>query len=249
MSSWSSSVQASTYGDSFADVYDRWYPDISDTDATVAQLLDLETHGLIIELGIGTGRLALRLATAGRSVRGIDSSVAMVERLREKPGGAEIDVIIGDMACEPLGSPGEASLVFIAFNTFFNLITAEAQRSCLANVVEVLKPGGRFALEAFVPPPIDQLERTGLSTKTVDLDRVVLTATETNAEAQTISGQHIEISDTGIRLRPWMLRFAAPDEIDAMAEAAGLSLETRHSSWSGDRFEPTSETHVSVYRK
>lgn len=242
-------LQADTYGESFADVYDQWYPDVSDTEATVTRILELAEPGLIVELGIGTGRLALPLTAAGRSVRGIDSSPAMLERLHEKQGSEQIDVVVGDMATVAFGEPGEAGLVFVAFNTFFNLTTATAQETCLSSVAKVLRPGGRFVLEAFVPPPVAELERSGLSTKTVGLDRVVLTATETNAAAQTISGQHIEITESGIRLRPWMLRFAHPDEIDSMAESAGLTLEARTASWDGDRFDSKSETHVSIYQK
>ncbi len=238
-----------TYGESFADVYDRWYPDISDTEGTVAMLLALATSGLIIELGIGTGRLALPLVAAGKEVRGIDSSAAMIDELRKKPLAARIDVRIGNMADCDLGSAGEADLVFVAFNTFFNLPTGEQQQACMHLVSEVLAPGGRFVLETFVPPPAAELPTRGLSTKSVELDQVVLTATQTNADAQTISGQHIELSNDGIRLRPWLIRFASLEQLDAMAATAGLRLASRYGDWHKSPFGPTSESHVSVYEK
>ncbi len=238
-----------TYGDSFADVYDRWYPDVSDTDGTVAKLLELAVDGIIVELGIGTGRLALPLIAAGRSVRGIDASAAMIAELTKKPNADQIDIIHGDMAAVPFGAAGEASLVFVAFNTFFNLPSAHAQASCFASAAEVLAPGGRFVVETFVAPNPSDLPRRGLSTHTVDADRVVLTATETNAQEQSIRGQHIEFTDGGVRLRPWFLRFASVTELDDMAKTAGLALEERTADWQGAAFDSGSEQHVSIYRK
>ncbi len=238
-----------TYGESFADVYDRWYPDVSDTEGTVVKLLELAGSGLIIELGIGTGRLALPLIAAGRSVRGVDSSPAMIAELAKKPRADEIEVLQGDMGTMPLGKAGEASLVFVAFNTFFNLPSAETQAACFGAASDVLAPGGCFVVETFVAPDPNDLPRRGLSTHTVDADRVVLTATETDAETQTIRGQHLEFTDDGVRLRPWFLRFASIAELDDMAVSAGFVLESRTADWQGADFGPDSESHVSIYRK
>ena len=240
---------ADTYGESFADVYDRWYPDVSDTAGTVAKLLALADDRVVIELGVGTGRLALPLAEAGCSVRGVDSSASMLEELAAKPGAETIEVVKGDMASVDLGKPGEASLVFVAFNTFFNLPSAEAQAQCFASVARVLAAGGRFVVETFVPPDPADLPSRGLSTHSVEADRVVLTATQTDADAQIIRGQHVDITDDGIRLRPWLLRFASLAELDAMAEAAGFLLESRDADWQGTPFGVESDNHVSVYRR
>lgn len=244
----SSTYASDTYGESFADVYDRWYPDVSDTEGTTSTLLGLAGDGLIIELGIGTGRLALPLAATGCKVRGVDSSSAMLEELALKPGAEQIEVVQGDMASVPLGDPGEASLVFVAFNTFFNLPSAHDQRKCFGLVAEVLTPGGRFVVETFVAPDPNDLPSRGLSTHSVDVDRVVLTATQTDPDAQVIRGQHIDITNGDIRLRPWLLRFASIGELDDMATSAGFVLESRHADWRGSEFGPQSETHVSVYQ-
>lgn len=249
-----------TYGESFADVYDRWYPDVSDTEGTTAKLLELSGEdtlseesvsrkSVIIELGIGTGRLALPLVEAGRTVRGIDSSKAMLDELANKPGSEQIDIVHGDMASVTLGEPGESSLVFVAFNTFFNLPSAETQAACFRSVANVLSTGGRFVIETFVAPDPADFPARGLSTHTVDADRVVLTATETDAAAQVIRGQHIDITNDGIRLRPWLLRFASLDDLDAMATSVGLTLESRTSDWRGTPFGPDSDSHVSLYIK
>lgn len=241
-----------TYGRSFADVYDSWYPANPDTEATVAYLarhVGEIDKALVIELGIGTGRLALPLRDLGITVRGLDSSSEMIDLLRTKPGGDEIEVLLGDMATTPLGANGEANLVFVAFNTLFNVGTASEQQQCFAHAGAVLAPGGSFVVEAFVPPSPELLPATGLSTKSVAFDHVVLTATETNAQAQTITGQHIEISEGGTRLRPWRLRYAGVAELDAMAEAAGLEVADRLSDWHGAPFDKHSTAHITRYVK
>ncbi len=251
-----SEFEPSTYGHSFADVYDSWYPDNPDTAATVEFLLALapasssaDERPLAIELGVGTGRLALPLVRRGLRVRGLDSSPEMLAQLQDKPEGNLVEVLMGDMAATPLGEPGEADLVFVAFNTLFNVTTADAQQACFHHVASVLKPGAPFLVEAFVPPSPDLLPSTGLSTRTVGFDCVVLTSTETNRESQTITGQHIEITEAGTRLRPWRLRYCSVAELDAMATKAGLELDGRVSDWNASPFDQHSTAHVSTYRK
>ena len=134
-----------TYGASFADVYDDWYGTISDVDATVAALSRLAGRGLVVELGVGTGRIALPLAADGATVIGIDASPDMLARLRAKPHADRVCVTVADMAELPLAA-GRAGLVFAAFNTFFNLPDAAAQRRALTEVARVLAPGGRFVV-------------------------------------------------------------------------------------------------------
>ncbi|MDP8987176.1 MAG: class I SAM-dependent methyltransferase, partial [Actinomycetota bacterium] len=119
---------ASTYGERFADVYDDWYGDVSDVDATVEAVARLAGDGPVLELGIGTGRLALPLKAAGLEVHGIDASPAMLERLRAKPGGEAVPVVIGDFADVAVEVPGGFAVVLVAYNTLFNLGSAAAQR-------------------------------------------------------------------------------------------------------------------------
>lgn len=238
------------YGRSFADVYDEWYHDVSDVDATVHRVAVLAARrggGRVLELGVGTGRLALPLAARGLNVTGLDASADMLDQLRAKDGAEQLHLVHGDMA--ELAVEGPFAVAFVAFNTFFNLTTADAQFACLRRVYEVLAPGGWFVLEAFVPAMDDDHDNSGVSTRTVELDRVVLTAVRRDATNQTISGQHIEITERGIRLRPWLVRYATPAQIDAMAAAAGLRLVERHEDWIGTAFHDASGKHVSAYRR
>lgn len=244
---------AGTYGASFADVYDDWYGDLPGTEAAVDRLVALALAGPagdVLELGIGTGRLALplaaRLAPHGRAVHGVDASAAMVERLRTKPGGEAVRVTVGDMAAaEP---PGPFALVFVALNTFFNLDTEEAQRRCLASVAARLVPGGQLVVEAAVPASGEERARDHVGISTITAARLVLTATREDADTQTVTGQHVELVDgQPVRLRPWRIRWVRPDQLDAMARGAGLSLRERHASWSLEAFSHISAQHVSVY--
>lgn len=242
-----------SYGDAFADVYDEWYADVSDvagTVARVARLAELAGGGPVLELGIGTGRLAVPLAAAGLEVHGIEASAAMVERLRARPGGAPLPVAVGDMADVATIAPGGPyGVVLVAFNTFFNLATTAAQVRCLAGGAAVLGPGGALVVEAFVPadpPPVGG----ALAVRSVEVGRVVLTASVTEPDGPTVTGSHVELTDGDRpRLRPWRLRMATPAELDALAGAAGLVLDERHAGWRAEPFDDRSGQHVSVYRK
>ena len=239
---------ASTYGDRFADVYDDWYGDVTDAEACTRRLRGLAGTGPVLELGVGSGRLALPLAAQGVEVHGIDASAAMLERLRAKPGADALRLTLGDMAELDLVEPPAFALVFVAFNTFFNLGTRDEQERCLHRVASVLAPDGLFVIEAFVPTDERAPGPGGsVTARHITADEVVLTVSRDDARAQTVSGQHIHITEGGIRLRPWHLRYAAPDELDAMAEAAGLSLAWRHADWAETPFSPDASVHVSAY--
>jgi SAM-dependent methyltransferase len=242
-----------SYGDAIADVYDDWYGDLADTDATVDALVALarRVHATrVLELGVGSGRLALPLAANDLEVWGVDASKAMVERLRTKPGAAGLRVAVGDMATLDLsaitdGPQARFGLVFVAINTFFNLTSAGAQQRCLQRVREVLAPDGLFVLEAFVPD-LDRPTNV-VEARTVALDHVILTATRHDPIEQTVSCQYIEIRESGIRMHPLVVRYAPPAELDAMAATAGLRLAERWSDWTGSAFTDTASVHVSVY--
>ena len=242
-----------TYGAAFADVYDDWYGNLDTDGATrfLAARALAGPAGDVLELGVGTGRLALplaeRLAPHGRAVAGVDASVAMVDQLRAKPGGAALAVTVGDMAgAEPIGPFG---LVFVAVNTFFNLDSEAAQRRCLANVAARLAPGGCFVVEAFVPTPAGDRPRDHVGISALTVDRLVLTATREDPAEQTVTGQHVEMVDGSVRLRPWRIRWTTPDQLDRMAADAGLSLVERYASWSLETFSSISSSHVSVFQR
>lgn len=243
--------EPSTYGDGFADVYDDWYGSVTDVEACTARLaevVDAAGGGPVLELGVGTGRLALPLAARGLEVHGIDASTAMVERLRSKPGGRSVHVTVGDMAELDLEGEARFALVFVAFNTFFNLGSEEAQRRCLQRVAALLAPRGRFVLEAFVPD--EQLVAGAgarVTPRQISADEVVLSVSRHDSDEQTISGQHVHITEDGVRLRPWHLRYAAPEQLDELARGAGLALEWRAGGWCGEPFDAASAVHVSAY--
>jgi len=238
-----------SYGDGMADVYDDWYGAVGDTEAAVARLLDLASGGPVLELGVGTGRLALPLAAAGLEVHGIDASEAMLDRLRAKPGGHAVQAVVGDMA-DPAGwPPGPFGLVLVAVNTLFNVTTAAGQLACVCGAAERLPAGGRLVVEAFVPAD-DRTAGPALSVRSVAADHVVLLASTTDPDAQEVFGHFVELRDgEPVRLRPWHVRWATPAQLDAMAAQAGLVLEHRWGGWRGEPFGPDSAGHVTSYRR
>jgi SAM-dependent methyltransferase len=245
--------EASTYGDRFADVYDDWYGDLTDAEACADRVAELAAAvgGPVLELGVGSGRLALPLVERGCEVHGIDASAAMVARLRAKPGGERVRVTIGDMADLELEEPPADgfAVAFVAFNTFFNLATEEAQARCLRRVRRLLRPGGALVLEAYVPDGAtgDGVDRA-VTPRHLSADEVVLSVSQRDRATQTVTGQHVHITETGIRLRPWHLRYASPAQLDELAAAAGLVLVDRRAGWRGEPFTDTSSSHVSTYR-
>lgn len=240
-----------SYGDAFADVYDDWYEDISDVPATVADLLELADGGNVLELGVGTGRIAVPLArlggASGVTVTGVESSAAMLARLAERDPAGLVEAIHGDMVSD-LGD-GPYALVFAAYNTLFSLTSVGAQAACFAAVASSLRPNGRFVIEAFVPD--DHAEHTPqVSVRTLDADRVVLSVSVTASSEQSAAGQFIEFTEAGgVRLRPWSIRYSTPAQLDAMAVAAGFDLEFRWASFGRTPFGDDSTRHVSTYRK
>ncbi|HWS46513.1 MAG TPA: class I SAM-dependent methyltransferase [Acidimicrobiia bacterium] len=236
-----------TYGERIADVYDEWYNQLlADPAAEAALLADLAAGGRALELGIGTGRIALPLQARGVEVHGIEASPAMVERLRAKPGGDAIAVTIGDMA--DVGVDGRFELVFVVFNTFFMLTTQEDQVRCFRNVAARLAPGGCFLLHAFVPDTSLIEKGQSLSVREASLDRVRLDATRFDAQQQRLDTTQVRITEQGVRLVHAKLRFAAPPELDLMAQLAGLTLDARYGGFDKEPFTDESAFHVSVYR-
>ena len=214
-------------------------------DPAVDLLAELAAGGAALELGIGTGRLALPLAARGVRVAGIDSSEPMLARLRAKPGGDAIDVAVGDFATTRV--PGAFSLVYLVFNTILNLVTQDAQVACFENAAAQLAPGGRFLVETMLPDlqnlPVGQTiipfraTPDGISFDTYDV------------VTQRFTSQHYVFTDGRVEAFPFEFRYAWPSELDLMARIAGMSLEHRWDGFSRAPFTHLSRSHVSVWRK
>lgn len=242
-----------SYGEGFADVYDDWYADVTDVDATVARIATLAGAGRrVLELGVGTGRLAVPLAAAGLAVTGIDVSESMLAKLADRDSCGSVVAICGDMVDDLPSGPFD--VVLVAYNTIFNLLDEERQRACFAAVAGVLVPGGAFVVESFVPG-----EHTGgtagdssagpVTVRSLAADRVVLSVWRDAPGDQRAEGQFIELTEAGgVRLRPWSIRWSTPAQLDAMAAAAGFALEARYADMAGGPFDEHSGQHVSVYR-
>jgi SAM-dependent methyltransferase len=232
------------YGARWADDYDEWHTGLMDDDGAVAALFDLAEGGPVLELGVGTGRLAVPLAERGLDVVGVDISPEMLAKLHEKTSA--VTTVEADMTTVRLAR--EFALAYVGFNSVFVLDTQEQQVALFRNAAAHLRPGGRFALEtAVVRPPSP--DRGGLSVVRVEPDRVVLAGGTTDPVTGAYSGAWLAVEPSGTRIYPLGGRQVTHHEMDLMAQLAGLTLEHRWSDWRRGPFEGRSELHVSVYRK
>jgi SAM-dependent methyltransferase len=235
-----------TYGDRIADLYDRMVATMPDPADCVDRLAELAGAGPALELGIGTGRIALPLAARGVEVHGIDASAAMVEQLRAKPGGEAIPVTMGDFADLPV--EGSFPLVYAVFNTFFSLLTQDDQVRCFQAVADRLAPGGAFALELFVPDPTLHPGGQSIRTRHLGLDLVRFDLALHDPVAQRVDFQNVLLAADGARLMPGSVRYAWPSELDLMARLAGMALRERWGGWLGEPYTgSTSGLYVAVY--
>ena len=209
------------YGDRWAAVYDDHYEQV-DPGPAVEFLAGLAGEGRVLELAIGTGRVALPLATKGISVEGVDASVAMVERLRAKPGSESVPVAVGDMAQVPVS--GRFRLVYLVFNTLFGLLSQERQAECFGNVARALVPGGMFVIECFVPDVARFDHDQRVQARSVTEDSAVLEVSRHDRAQQRVTTQMIMLDGQGMHLRPVAIRYSWPAELDLMADRAGLRL-------------------------
>lgn len=239
-----------SYDEARAARYDRSFPEaFAQTGTIVDTLVGLAgpPPARLLELGIGTGRLALPLAARGYDIEGIDNSPPMVSRLRAKPWGAQLPVALGSFADVADLTHGEYRLVFVAYNTLFELPTQDEQVRCFAGVASRLAGGGRFVVEAFVPD-LTRLEQA-VHAASVTGDHVRLSATRHDPLTQLAVTQNVVISAAGVELEPSTIRYATVPELDLMARLAGLRLEHRWGGWAGEPFTAASSTHVSVYER
>ncbi len=242
-----SDYDEATYGERIADIYDELHGFLETTEAAIEFLAALAGRRRVLELGIGTGRVALGLVGRGHRVCGIDASPAMVEKLRSKPGGDTIPVTIGDFA--DVKVPGQFSLVYVVFNTFFGLLSQEAQIKCFERIARHLAADGAFVIEAFVPDlaMFDRGQR--VSARHIDATTANLHAAVHDPVTQQVHGANIVLSETGTRFYPVQIRYAWPAELDLMARIAGMRLRERCGGWKREPFDKSSAVHVSVYEK
>jgi SAM-dependent methyltransferase len=214
-------------------------------DPIVDFLAELAGDGAALELGIGTGRIALPLAQRGVHVHGIDLSEAMVARLREKPGAEDVGVTIGDFATTRV--EGTFSLAYLVFNTINNLTTQEEQLECFRNVAAHLEPGGCFVIEVGVPdvqrlPPGETFRPLYVSATKLGFD-------EYDVVSQGLISHHYSVDDGKLEVLSIPFRYVWPSELDLMARVAGLTLRERWSGWKREPFTSESTKHVSVWEK
>ncbi|AXO36625.1 methyltransferase [Micromonospora sp. B006] len=233
------------FGRLWADTYDG--PGNPDPAPAVDFLAPLADGGPVLELAVGTGRVALPLAARGLTVEGVEASPEMVAHLRAKPGGADLPVTIGDMADVPVTGPYR--LVFLVFNTLFNLVSEERQAACFRNVARVLAPGGAFVIETFVPDPADFDRDEQVQVREVTEDSATIRLHRYDRAAQTFVRQTVTFDASGVHLKPFAMRYAWPEQIDELAERAGLRLTERYADWDRSPFDADSRSHISVYRR
>jgi SAM-dependent methyltransferase len=231
---------AATYDESSAEMFE---PGV--VDAAVDVLAGLADRGRALELGIGTGRIALPLARRGVPVHGIDVSQAMVARLRAKPGGAAIGITIGDFAATR--AAGTFSVAYLVFNTIMNLTAQAAQVACFRNVAAHLEPGGCFVIEVAVP----DLRRLPAGQNVVPFHvsptRWAFDVYDT--ATQSMSSNYVEVVDGRGEYTSIPFRYVWPAELDLMAQLAGLRLRERWDGWTRQPFTSESRQHVSIWEK
>ena len=236
------------FGQSEADRYDETSNEMFDpavVDPAVNFLAALADGGRALELGVGTGRIALPLAARSISVHGIDLSRAMVERLRAKPGGDGIEVTIGDFATTRVD--GSFRLVYVVWNTIMNLTSQAAQVACFRTVAAHLEPGGRFVVEVGVP----DLRRLPYGERYVifDAGETHWGVDEYDVVNQGLISHHFEVRGSTARKSSGPFRYVWPAELDLMAQLAGMELRERWAGWLKEPFSSDSRQHVSVWQK
>ncbi|CAN5251923.1 class I SAM-dependent methyltransferase [soil metagenome] len=231
---------AARYDESAAEMFDSTV-----VDPVVDLLAEFAGSGRALELGIGTGRIALPLAQRGVSVHGIELSKAMVARLRAKLRDEDIGVTIGDFATTTVD--GTFSVAYLVFNTILNLTTQAAQVACFRNVAAHLEPGGCFVVEVGVPglqrlPPGETILAFHVSETRWGLD-------EYDVARQGLTSHHFEMVDGRLERHSVPFRYTWPSELDLMAQLAGMRLRERWSEWKREPFTSDSRKHVSIWEK
>lgn len=233
-----------SFGAETAADYDRFLR--GDEEETVRFLVKQSRGGRTLELAIGTGRIAIPLAQAGVPVEGLDLSPEMLAVLRSKTTGDQIPVTLGNFRDIPV--TGSFRLIYLVYNTFFNLLTQEDQVTCLANVAKHLDDDGTFLVEAFTPGYLFRLrDNQYVDAEAIEVGEVRLDVARHDPVTQLLEESHVVLSSTGVSVSPIVCRYVWPSELDLMARMAGLRLLDRWGGWNEEPFNSESRRHVSVY--
>jgi hypothetical protein len=237
-----------TFDAANAEVYDELAVR-GDEEATVAFLEELAGQGPALELAIGTGRIGLPLAATGVRVDGIDFSPPMVAKLREKPGGDDIDVTMGDFA--DVGVAGTYRLIYVVFNSFFNLLTQDEQVRCFENVAAHLSEDGAFVIEGGCTLSFIDHLRAGqyVEAEGIEVDAVRFDLLRLDPSTQVLVENHVRVAHDGVTFNPVVQRYAWPTELDLMARIAGLRLRERWGGWNRQAFTANSDNVISVFTR
>jgi hypothetical protein len=235
------------YGRAVAAEYDGLYRTVPETEEAVAVLAELAGDGALLEMGIGTGRLALPLQARGLAVSGIEASPEMLEQLRAKPGGADLPVAIGDFADTEVD--GSFAVVVLALHTIFGLPTPERQIACVENAAAHLEPGGVFVVEARVMFPDEFRGGQAVEPRFFDEHHAEIQIQRFDPVTQRVQVTNVHLSDGGVKLNAYENQYTTPREFDLMARIAGLRLRDRWESWKREPFTASSRRHVSVYER
>ena len=236
------------FDERIAKSYEAKWPELFEpavVDPVVSFLAELAGTGAALELGIGTGRLAIPLSHRGVRVHGIDLSPDMVAQLQAKPGTDAIGVTIGDVATTRVG--GSFKLAYLVRNTIMNLTTQDAQLACFQNVATQLEPGGCFVIEVVVP----ELQRLppGETVRAFTVTPTHLGFDEYDVTSQNLISHHYWMADGQLETFSAPFRYVWPSELDLMAWLAGMTLRERWSDWTRKPFMSASRQHVSVWEK
>jgi hypothetical protein len=234
------------YGEQMAELYDACYPAYQP--ATIEVLKSLAGAGDALELGVGTGRIAIPLFESGVSVHGVDNSASMLRRLRSKPGGNEIPVECGDFSA--LSLPRTFSLVYAVANTFCALLTQEEQIRCFTSVARHLDATGTFCLETFIPA-IDESPACEITLESIDTDDFTIRMNIAHVDlcSQTVRSNRATMAASWTQRCAVRLRFVWPSELDLLARIAGLRLQQRWTDWNHGRDFARSRRFISVYER
>jgi trans-aconitate methyltransferase len=240
---------ATTYGDSFAEVYDQWYEGLDDADFLESIVSSLSDNPVrVLELGVGTGRLVAQWLslrpTSGDTIVGIDSSTAMLQIANEKNFPTSVSFMCGDFS-EQLPS-GPFDVVFIGYNTLFNVPDAQALQNCIKNVSSVLNSSGSLYIDAVIPSSTD--DSTHEFMQTMATGEEVLATSHHDPLSQRITGTFTHLGPENLsRVRSWAVRYFTPPQLDAIAEQSGLALFSRYADGRQTPFTSDSHRHVSRY--